>query len=214
MLSNSLTQQQRLKKLIFSAHPQATIQALNISNFLATGHLHSFDHYLVDVDITPRQRKRLLSRFKAYQLLEKSTAITQEFDAEVLSQMLAVGAQGYLLASQPNAEIIEQLQHLNQEQLILAPEVWCKLLGHFRRVSLPSSVAANRPTLTSRESDVLQKIGAGLTIEESAKSLNLAQSTVASYVKQIYKKLNINNRAQAAIAAAQLGLLSLDACHD
>jgi DNA-binding NarL/FixJ family response regulator len=60
--------------------------------------------------------------------------------------------------------------------------------------------------LTDRETEVLRLIASGLRNAEVAKEMGIADSTVAGYIKIIYRKLGISSRAEAAWHASQLGL--------
>jgi DNA-binding NarL/FixJ family response regulator len=59
-----------------------------------------------------------------------------------------------------------------------------------------------RPDLSDRESEVLALIARGLTNPEIADELFLSVETVKTYVKRLYAKLDVHNRAQAAVAAS------------
>ena len=61
--------------------------------------------------------------------------------------------------------------------------------------------------LTERETEVLQRVGKGYTLPEIAQQLGLSRHTVADYVKQIYRKLDISSRAEAALEASRRGLV-------
>ncbi len=61
--------------------------------------------------------------------------------------------------------------------------------------------------LTGREVEVLRLIAAGLKYSEIAGKLYITVNTVRFYVKEIYGKLNVNNRTQAIEAARRLGVL-------
>ena len=60
--------------------------------------------------------------------------------------------------------------------------------------------------LSDRESEVLALIAQGLTNARIAEELYLSVETVKTYVKRLYHKLDVHNRAQAAVAAAELQL--------
>ena len=60
--------------------------------------------------------------------------------------------------------------------------------------------------LSDRESEVLALIAQGLTNAEIARELYLSVETVKTYVKRLYAKLEVHNRAQAAVAASSLQL--------
>ena len=75
------------------------------------------------------------------------------------------------------------------------------------RSSASSPATASSPgravvELSDRESEVLALIAIGLTNAEIADELYLSIETVKTYVKRLYAKLGVHNRAQAAIAAS------------
>lgn len=71
----------------------------------------------------------------------------------------------------------------------------------------PGMVEEPEIVLTERETEVLQRVGKGYTLPEIAQQLGLSRHTVADYVKQIYRKLDISSRAEAALEAARRGLV-------
>ena len=56
------------------------------------------------------------------------------------------------------------------------------------------------------ETEVLQRVAKGYTLPEIAQQFGLSRHTIADYVKQIYRKLNVSSRAEAALEAQRLGL--------
>ena len=63
--------------------------------------------------------------------------------------------------------------------------------------------------LTGREKEVLTLIAKGINRNEVARLLGISPHTVGGYTKGIYRKLNINTRAEATIEALRLGLAAL-----
>ena len=63
-----------------------------------------------------------------------------------------------------------------------------------------------RVTQTDRDNEVLLRVAMGYTMPEIAVQLNLSRHTISDYVKQIYRKLNVSSRAEAALEAQRLGL--------
>lgn len=61
--------------------------------------------------------------------------------------------------------------------------------------------------LSRRETEVLICISKGLRVSDTARHLGLADSTVASYIKNLYRKLHVTSRAEAAVEAVRRGLL-------
>lgn len=137
---------------------------------------------------------------------------------------LRAGANGYILKSQPSAVVVSQLQRIRLGEPALSPSIAMRMLQHFRDlpdsyVSRPISgwppLAETEPApsaaqrqLTDREVDVLRLIGKGYKVPEAAALLGISAHTVTSYVRDIYRKLDISSRAEAAVEAARRGLVS------
>lgn len=115
---------------------------------------------------------------------------------------LRAGAQGYLLKEQRWQQLAELLQGIVEGRPPLSPPIARKLLGYFRPA--PPSVS---DALTQREAEVLSLIAKGVTQAEAAKVLGISTHTVCGYVKEIYRKLNVSSRAEAALTAQKMGLV-------
>ena len=62
--------------------------------------------------------------------------------------------------------------------------------------------------LTPRETEVLRLTAKGLTLNEVAAALGISRHTVSGYLKDIYRKLSVGTRAEAALEAARRGLVA------
>lgn len=123
-------------------------------------------------------------------------------DDSHLFPALRAGARGYLLKDQPRDTLVRALTGIVTGQPPLSPAIARKLLSHFR-----SPLEDQLEPLTTREKEVLGIIAKGLTMNEVANVLGLSRNTVASYVKEIYRKLNVSSRAEAALSARHMGLV-------
>ena len=86
-----------------------------------------------------------------------------------------------------------------------------RVLAHFagasgRQMSLVRQLQ-DEVSLTERETEVLQRVAKGYTLAEIALQFGLSRHTIADYIKQIYRKLNVSSRAEAALEAARRGLV-------
>jgi DNA-binding NarL/FixJ family response regulator len=115
---------------------------------------------------------------------------------------LRAGAHGYLLKDQPQLAIVQALNGIMTGQPPLSPAIARKLLNHFH-----APQTSPQDALTEREKEVLSIIAKGMTMAETAKMLGLTRHTIAGYVKDIYRKLNISSRAEAALSAQRMGLI-------
>jgi DNA-binding NarL/FixJ family response regulator len=119
---------------------------------------------------------------------------------------LEAGAQGYLLKDQPLEQLVQQLRGIGEGQPPLSPAIARRLIRHFTR----PEVGATGPTpvsLSPRETEVLALLAQGIRLGELAERLGISRHTAGDHVKNIYRKLNISSRAEAALQAARLGLV-------
>ena len=128
-------------------------------------------------------------------------------DDETLLATLRAGAFGYLLKDEPADDLVAALQALSQGEPPLSPSVARRLLRFLADGVQVASVRHEDVGLNARETEILQRVAKGFTLPEIAAQLGLSRHTVADYVKQIYRKLNVSSRAEAALEAARLGLV-------
>ena len=104
--------------------------------------------------------------------------------------------------------IAEQLKRMSQGEPPLSPSIARRVISHFASQTQPQERPQNMPhvALTDRENEVLLRVAKGFTLPEIGVQLNLSRHTIADYVKQIYRKLNVSSRAEAALEAQRLGL--------
>ncbi|OIQ65283.1 transcriptional regulatory protein DegU [mine drainage metagenome] len=142
----------------------------------------------------------------------RSVVVTIFDDDDHLFPALQAGAFGYLLKDRPKIELRAQLRRIQDGEPPLSPSIARRMVQHFTRLHAGPAPLLNRDqeeqiALTERESEVLQLVGKGYTLPEIAVQLGLSRHTVADYVKQIYRKLNISSRAEAALEAVRRGLV-------
>jgi len=161
---------------------------------------------LVDLGLPDGSGLDLIGKIRQRCPATPVVVVTVHDDDEHLFAALAAGAEGYLLKEQSDDMLVMQLRLWAEGQPPLSPRMATRILSHFREVPTRNSTK-EFVTLTPRETDVLACIGRGLRVHEAAQHLGIAESTVTSYVKSIYEKLNINSRAEAALEATRRGLV-------
>ncbi|MET0283520.1 MAG: response regulator transcription factor [Polyangiales bacterium] len=157
---------------------------------------------LIDIGLPDGSGLTLLRKLRAEQPDVLAVVTTIFADDEHIFAALAAGADGYLLKGQEPALLAHQLRQLEHGVPALSPMIARRILGHFR-----GSYGASEAPLTSREGEVLSLIGRGLSRAEVASALTISEHTVAKYLKDIYRKLNISSRAEAALEARRRGLV-------
>ena len=118
-------------------------------------------------------------------------------DVQVV-RALKAGAQGYLLKGSLRKELIETIRGVHAGQKRLSPELATGIAEH-----------ATDNALTPREISVLTLIAGGNTNKEIAAQLSVTEESVKSYVKNIFAKLDANDRTHAVTIAVKRGIIGL-----
>lgn len=164
---------------------------------------HPHDLALVDLGLPDGDGLEVLRRLRAERPGTVGVVTTAMGDDAHIVAALAAGAEGYLLKEQPKSVLVRQLTQLEAGIPALSPPVARRIMAHFRHTG---PVAEPNEKLTPREREVLTLIAGGHRIADAATALQLAESTVATHIKSIYRKLGIHSRAEASFHAARMGL--------
>lgn len=125
-----------------------------------------------------------------------------------LYDAMRAGASGFLLKSAPPERLVHAIRVVAAGDALLAPELTRRLLDGFTRRPPPGQQLSALENLTERETEILRLIATGLTNQDIAKSLHVSVSTVKTHINHLFRKLDIRDRTQAAIAAYESGLVS------
>jgi DNA-binding NarL/FixJ family response regulator len=119
---------------------------------------------------------------------------------------LQAGALGYLLKNTPAPQLASAIRTLHQGHSQLGPTIAPKVFAQIspsRSLDPEPIQLSQQDALSDREGQVLQLIRQGHSNREIAASLHLSEGTVRNHVSQILSKLQVRDRTQAALWAAQ-----------
>ena len=131
---------------------------------------------------------------------------TFDDDASVFDALRA-GALGYLLKDTQSTKLIEAIELAARGHAWLQPSVAAKVVSEFARTPPASGkrdVAADLG-LSEREVAVLRQLAGGVSNKEIAVALRISEGTVKNHVTNIFGKLKVHDRTQAALRARELG---------
>jgi DNA-binding NarL/FixJ family response regulator len=124
-----------------------------------------------------------------------------EMEPAVL-QYIEAGAAGYIPNDDTMEALLEHIRAAHQDAALISPRIASALMSRINELAtwMPESRAAisNLDELTPRELEVLRLMGRGLGNKEIAAELFIEAGTVKNHVHNIYKKLDVNNRHDAA----------------
>lgn len=126
-------------------------------------------------------------------------------------EALRAGASGFLLKDAPPADLISAVRIVAAGEALLAPSVTRRLIADLvdkRPAPRKDRAALRLGGLTPRETEVLELIARGLSNQEIAEHLVLAEQTVKTHIGRILAKLGLRDRAQAVIFAYESGLVT------
>ncbi|GAB7183350.1 response regulator transcription factor [Kitasatospora sp. Ki12] len=125
-------------------------------------------------------------------------------------EALRAGASGFLLKDAPPADLIAAVRVVAAGEALLAPSVTRRLIEDFARTrpARRHDPKVRLNGLTPRETEVLALIARGLSNQEIAADLVLAEQTVKTHIGRILAKLDLRDRAQAVVLAYESGLVT------
>lgn len=166
---------------------------------------HTFDLALIDLALPDGCGTTVVQALSA-RLPHCMIVVASLFDDDGhLFPALRAGAQGYLLKDQAPEQLVQQLRGINDGHPPLSPSVARRLLEHFRGTA---PTVADEAVLTPREREVLIQLTRGISVVKIGIELGISRYTVGDHVKNLYRKLKISSRAEAALQAKSMGLLS------
>jgi DNA-binding NarL/FixJ family response regulator len=128
---------------------------------------------------------------------------TFELD-EYVFEALRAGASGFLLKRAEPEQLIDAIAVVARGEALLAPSVTRRLIEEFTKQ--PAAANPLPVELTEREREVLALMAQGLSNQELAERLFIADNTVKTHVKRVLAKLGARDRAQAIVMAYEAGL--------
>lgn len=155
---------------------------------------------LVDIGLPGMNGIELVRRLKSSGIDLMPLMLTVYEDTERLFQSLTAGAFGYLLKRTPPAEILAGIQEVVAGGSPMSRSLARKVIQHFHVLPAPSQELA---LLTPREREILERLATGYIYKEIAGQLDISLETVKAHLRNIYKKLQVNSRAEAMLKVLQ-----------
>jgi two-component system, NarL family, response regulator DevR len=127
-------------------------------------------------------------------------------DDQLVEECILAGAKGYVVKDIERFSLKESIRAVARGQGAVSPEVAGKVLERLRTKKESSSRVSSMP-LSERQLKILRLIAEGFSNREIASRVYLSENTVKSHVQEIFRKLGVRNRVEAALTASREGWL-------
>jgi len=162
-----------------------------------------FELALIDLGLPDGSGIELIKALSAKPYSTYIVVATIYDDDKNLFAALKSGAKGYILKDQDRERIVSYLKGIQKNRPPLSAASSARLISHFNS----KGDALERSSLTPRETEVVCLIGKGYSVEDTAVMLKLSPDTIKGYIKGIYAKLGVGNRAELTLEAVRLGII-------
>lgn len=129
----------------------------------------------------------------------KILILTSVIDDNLVYDAMSSGAHGYLLKEINALGLCQAIVDVAAGKFILDPTVTVHVLNMVRSGSNPPNEQDKLATLSAQEQRVLALVAEGKTNKEIAEDMGLSDKTVKNYLSNIFEKLKISRRSQAAV---------------
>jgi DNA-binding NarL/FixJ family response regulator len=126
--------------------------------------------------------------------------LTTYTDPDLVQESIQAGARGYVVKDVERFSLKESIRAVFRGQAVLAPQV----AGHVIERSRQQS-GSRRSALSASQVAILRLISRGHSNREIAAEVHLSENTVKTHVQEIFRKLGVRNRVEAAILAGKSG---------
>ena len=164
------------------------------------------DVLLLDINMPEMNGIDVLKKLKETESDVKVLILTVHNELEYLLKAIDIGVDGYILKDSESSELKKAI------------DIICKGKNYIQPSLIPAlnNQLANRDIdkdkidlLTSREYEVLIQVANGMSNKEIATNLNISERTVKNHISNIFKKIDVSDRTQAAVFAIKNNIIKL-----
>lgn len=166
------------------------------------------DILITDLGLPDGDGIDLIRAVQDFRMKTQAMVISVFGDESHVIEAIKAGACGYLLKDGKTESIVGSIREMLKGGAPISPSIASYLLRKFRGEDYASLAVTNADNLTKTEKSVLQLVSKGYTSREIGSLNNVSYHTVTTHVKNIYRKLSINSRAEATVEAIKLGLVA------
>ena len=164
------------------------------------------DVLLLDINMPKKNGLEVLKSLKSRRSKLKVLVLTVHNETEYLMKAVDIGVNGYVLKDSESAELKKAIFTVADGETYIQPS----LIPALNAKMIETNKDAEKiKSLTKRELDVLKLLAVGMFNKEVGKRLEISERTVKNHVSNIFKKLGVTDRTQAAVFAIRNNLVQI-----
>lgn len=165
------------------------------------------DVLLLDINMPNMNGLQVLQNIRNNKSSIKVIILTIHNEVEYLVKAVDIGVEGYVLKDSDSSLLKRAIYSINRGETFIQPEL-TPLLREWTMNKGKTEVNSDN-VLTLREIDVLKLLAEGLYNKEIANKLAISEKTVKNHVSSIFRKINVQDRTQAAVYAIRNNLVDI-----
>lgn len=164
------------------------------------------DILLLDINMPVMNGIEVLQEIKKKNISVKVLVLTVHNEVEYLLKAVDIGVDGYIMKDAESAELKNAINCIMQGETYIQPSLVPALNNRLVSRDIDKEKINS---LTKRELEVLIEVANGMFNKEIATSLNISERTVKNHISNIFKKIDVSDRTQAAVFAIKNNLIKL-----
>lgn len=164
------------------------------------------DILLLDINMPNMNGIDVLTTLRNKKSSLKIIMLTVHSEVEYLVKAVDIGADGYILKDSGSEELKEAINKVMSGSSLIQPSLIPALNSRLINRDIDKEKI---DSLTKREVEILKQIAGGRFNKEIADNLNITERTVKNHISNLFKKIDVNDRTQAAVFAIRNNLVEL-----
>jgi DNA-binding NarL/FixJ family response regulator len=164
------------------------------------------DILLLDINMPRMNGIDVLEEIKTKKTPIKVLVLTVHNEVEYMVKAIDIGAEGYILKDTGSAELKNAIISIVNNETYIQPSLIPALNSRLINRDIDKEKLAQ---LTKREVEILAQVANGLFNKEIGINLNISERTVKNHISNIFKKIEVSDRTQAAVFAIRNNIINL-----
>lgn len=164
------------------------------------------DILLLDINMSDMNGIEVLEELKRQKDPLKVLMLTVHSEVEYLVKAIDIGADGYILKDSGSQELKQAISVIMDGESYIQPSLLPALNSRLINRDIDKE---KLESLTKREMEILTQVAGGMFNKEIAINLNISERTVKNHISNIFKKIDVSDRTQAAVFAIRNNIVNL-----